>query len=165
MKPNNICVGNHDELDNLQQLKLIDFGLASPFVVKNEITGEFDHIKLASNEFQGNLAFSSKNAFDQITLSRRDDFISLVYMLTYLASGKLLFIIPQIPLEKQIGNIKRKKNKYSAEKVCRMQKCKYLLELLEMVYNLKFEETPDYNAMRWILKKNLLDINMAPNHR
>ena len=94
MKPNNICVGNHDELDNLQQLKLIDFGLASPFVVKNEITGEFDHIKLASREFQGNLAFSSKNAFDQITLSRRDDFISLVYMLTYLASGKLLFIKP-----------------------------------------------------------------------
>jgi hypothetical protein len=46
-----------------------------------------------------------------------------------------------------------------------MQKCKYLLELLEMVYSLKFEETPDYNAMRWILKKNLLDKNMAPNHR
>ena len=43
---------------------------------------------------------------NEITLSRRDDLISLVYMLTYLSSGKLPFIKHHIPLIDQVPRIK-----------------------------------------------------------
>jgi len=39
----------------------------------------------------------------------------------------------------------------------------YLVDFTEKVYALKFEEKPDYNVLRWCLKKNLLDKNYAPN--
>ena len=41
--------------------------------------------------FNGNLAFCSKNAMNFSVTSRRDDLISLTYMLLYMHQGKLLF--------------------------------------------------------------------------
>jgi hypothetical protein len=99
------------------------------------------------------------------TLSRRDDLISLGYMLTYLASGKLPFIKHNIPLIDQVPRIKAKKNQYDAKKICKQQKCMYLVDFTEKIYDLKFEEEPDYNALRWCLKKNILDKDHAPNRQ
>jgi casein kinase I homolog HRR25 len=98
LKPDNICVGIYRDSNSLHILKLIDFGLALPYLQLNEITGVKEHVKCVQKNFQGNLAFSSKNAFNETTLSRRDDLISLVYMLTYLSSGKLPFIRHEVPL-------------------------------------------------------------------
>ena len=42
--------------------------------------------------FKGNAIFSSKNAFARITLSRRDDIISIVYLLVYLIDTELTWI-------------------------------------------------------------------------
>lgn len=36
--------------------------------------------------------FASENAFRQIALSRRDDLISLTYILTHFLNGKLLWL-------------------------------------------------------------------------
>lgn len=47
---------------NLHELKLIDFGLSSPYLVKNE-DGDMVHIKKGYKQFQGNIAFSSYNSF------------------------------------------------------------------------------------------------------
>jgi len=63
------------------------------------------HIKREYKQFQGNLAFSSYNAFNEITLSRRDDMISLIYLLLYLSSGKLPFAKHNVPLVNQISRI------------------------------------------------------------
>ena len=96
LKPENICVGDHvknykdvHEL-NLHQIKLIDFGLSSPYLVEND-DGEKEHIKSGYKQFQGNIAFSSYNSFLRKQVSRRDDFISLIYLVYYLFTGKVLF--------------------------------------------------------------------------
>ena len=44
--------------------------------------GQFD----PTNLFKGSYMFQSKNAFEGHTLSRRDDIISLIYLLIYLES-------------------------------------------------------------------------------
>lgn len=106
LKPDNICIGEYDNPQSLNKLKLIDFGLATSYLKLNAATQEMEHLKCERRQFQGNLAFSSKNAFMEMTLSRRDDLISLVYMLTYLASGKLPFIKHNIPLIDQVPRIK-----------------------------------------------------------
>ena len=121
------------------------------------------HIKKVYKSFQGNLAFSSKNAFNQISLSRRDDLISLVYLLMYLATGKLPFVKHDLPLMEQINRIKRKKNKYSPQKFCTALKCAYFTEFAKEIYALGFEDEPDYSHLRFILQKNLMDKNDYPN--
>ena len=42
--------------------------------------------------FKGNLVFGSKNAFKGQTLSRRDDLISLAYLILYFVDGDLNFM-------------------------------------------------------------------------
>ena len=72
----------------LHKLKLIDFGLCTKFRHSNG-----DHYKKKQlNRFKGNLIFSSKNAFKGHILSRRDDLISLAYLMIYLVDGDLEFM-------------------------------------------------------------------------
>jgi len=89
LKPDNILVGTDTEGDPLKNLKLIDFGLSTPYLKKIKDIDKLSdqHIKCLKTNFKGNLAFSSFNAFNEISLSRRDDLISLIYVLIYLTSG------------------------------------------------------------------------------
>jgi hypothetical protein len=89
---------------------LIDYGLAHTYMIKKEPEAEnmCNHVKLPDclldkkdwvhipnkecppgyapiSYFKGNLFFSSKNAFTGNTLSRRDDLISVIYLLVFLA--------------------------------------------------------------------------------
>ena len=94
LKLDNILIGTGNENDPLKNLKLVDFGLSTPYFkgIKNTDKLSDIHIKCGYCRFKGNLDFSSYNAFNEINLSRRDDLISLVYILIYLTSGKSLFI-------------------------------------------------------------------------
>jgi serine/threonine protein kinase len=62
-------------------LHLVDFGFATKFIDKS--TGL--HIKEAEVEtFRGNMIFGSLNQLNFMTTSRRDDLISLCYMVIYM---------------------------------------------------------------------------------
>jgi hypothetical protein len=67
---------------------MIDFGLAKKYVGENGKHNE----KQKEKQFQGNMIFASKNAFNLHTLSRRDDLHSLCYLLLYLIDGDLVFL-------------------------------------------------------------------------
>jgi len=55
--------------------------------------------------FKGNIIFSSKHAFEQISLSRRDDIISLLYFLIFCVKSDLTWIDNSRPLSVQIEKI------------------------------------------------------------
>lgn len=83
VKPENVCVGAGNA-EALRHLYLIDYGLAHKW--RHGRTGK--HMRLhADNETLGSARFSSPNAHIGLTLSRRDDMISLAYMLVYFANG------------------------------------------------------------------------------
>ena len=150
----------------LKEIKLIDFGLASPYlksIINKDGEEEEVHIPKEKKKFQGNFAFSSKNAFREISLSRRDDLISLAYLLCYFYTGKFPFVKHDLPLLEQINLIKKKKNKYKPKKFCSKYKCEFLLEYTEAVYKLKFDEEPDYKYLKFIFQKNLMDNNTVPD--
>ena len=92
LKLENIMVGDRfNSPSSLHQIKLIDFGLATKFIDKNG-----DHIpQKEENTFVGNLAFCSKYAMAMKTRSRRDDLISLCYLLIYVFKGRL-DVLPDI---------------------------------------------------------------------
>ena len=61
----------------MNKIFLIDFGISKKYLDDNGNHIEFNPYV----PFIGNLIFSSKHAFKEVSLSRRDDIISLVYML------------------------------------------------------------------------------------
>ena len=64
-----------------QNVNLIDFGLATPYLKDDGKT----HVKKTLvNNFQGNIVFSSINQLKFYRTSRRDDIISIFYILVYL---------------------------------------------------------------------------------
>ena len=92
LKLNNIVVGDAEELPNqtksLHKIRVIDFGLAQRY---HDADG--NHIPMKKQgTFKGNIIFASKNAFNLLTQSRRDDLISLCYLLLYIIDGDLPFL-------------------------------------------------------------------------
>ena len=88
-------------MEIISQLKLIDFGLAQKFADVNPITGEMEHIQDGGKTsfFVGSLAFGSPHAHRLARLSRRDDFFSLLYMLSYLLNAQMLFVDPRYTID------------------------------------------------------------------
>lgn len=92
MKLDNILVGECRDEANYKytqhRIRIIDFGL-----VKSFLDEEGNHIsKKRERYFKGNMIFASKNAFNLFTQSRRDDLMSLCYLLIYLIDGDLVFL-------------------------------------------------------------------------
>lgn len=83
---------------------LIDFGISQQYINPND--GE--HNKIKKESFNGNLIFCSKNMFYEIcklcffislAQSRRDDIISLGYLLIFMFNGQVPWIkSKEIPL-------------------------------------------------------------------
>lgn len=100
---------------------MIDFGLATQYL-KEDVNLNGDIIKVhvikQKQNFRGNIAFSSKNAFKQKTLSRRDDLISLVYLMLFLITGKYPFLEMGLPLDEQIAMVKQKKKEIKPKEFC-----------------------------------------------
>lgn len=126
LKPDNVLIGyastekpikNQDQkrpLDkyNIKKISLIDFGLVSKY-----LDGNGNHIKKEiPDKFKGSLVYASKNAFKEKMLSRRDDLISLVYILIYMLDRD------RLPYVSKMGN---KELKYQDKmKIVRKDKMK-----------------------------------------
>lgn len=85
IKPENIMMKTLP--DGTTQAYLIDFGMASKYY-----DSEYNHIseEYTNKDFRGNLLFSSLRQMKFLKTSRKDDTISLFYMIIYLLNGKKL---------------------------------------------------------------------------
>ena len=69
------------DIFSTNNINIIDFGFATPFLKEDGTT----HVKKSMVDyFRGNLIFSSMNQLKFHTTSRRDDLISVFYILVYL---------------------------------------------------------------------------------
>lgn len=152
LKLDNILVGDKND-ENLHQIRMIDFGLTTPYLDANG-----DHIKEEQGDFIGNLAFSSKNAMNYKTLSRRDDLISLTYLLLYIYQGRLEILNFQNDEnpENQFQAIRLAKNQATPDELCKSKKAKVLLEFVEEIHSLAFNETPNYKKLKFMMVKCML---------
>jgi len=144
IKPGNFLIEYSSE-----KLKLIDFGLSKQYIDKNGL-----HKPNKNHEsITGTLRYVSINIHNGEEPSRRDDIISMVYILFYMYLGKLPWQGLKIDnlKEKELEILKMKK-----EFLTTMRKKKEvplkLLELGEYVYNLTYEEEPDYDYIAFLLK-------------
>ena len=153
IKPENFLLG----IDDPNVIYIIDFGLFKKY--RSSKTGKHILPKI-STKFNGNFKFSSSNAIKGKESSRRDDIISLGYMLIYL-------IKKELPWDYTF-----KENKIISSKYLELIHLKdtnacgtlfnglpyELKEFLLYAENLKFEEGPNYSYLRSILNK-IIDNN------
>lgn len=93
---------------------MIDFGLSQHFINKCN-----EHIKdNKPSNFKGSLLFASKNAHQYVKTSRRDDLISLVYLLIYLLDKNRLVFSEYCDDARNIKLIGKMKSKLDAKDLC-----------------------------------------------
>lgn len=89
--------------------------------------------------FQGNLIFSSKNAFRQVTLSRRDDLISFIYLMIFCVDSRLQWIDLTQPIADQYNEIAKFKILTKPRELCQKMSLQFLYPLCKYIYSLSFE--------------------------
>lgn len=113
-------VGDAQDLANsehtMHKIRLIDYGLCTKYVDHNG-----QHIEQKKEQkFLGNTTFASINSLNLVSLGRRDDLISLCYILLYIIDGNIIFldVDPNLTDIKKFKRIRRMKNRVTPEILC-----------------------------------------------
>ena len=106
-----------------------------------------DHVQLT-----GTMRYISTHVHEGIQPSRRDDLISIVYILLYLIKGKLPWQgVKSSSKDDKVRAIYDIKKSTSHDELCKNVSHK-IKEMLEYVYSLDYAETPNYDYMNFLLK-------------
>jgi serine/threonine protein kinase len=123
------------------KIYLIDFGMCKRY--------KKDGIHMKCNKLTniiGSLNFVSLNVHNGIEPSRRDDIESIIYVLLFLLYGTLDWYE-----EKSISNVILYKSKLTKEEIIP----NIIKQMLFYVYQLKFEDKPNYNYLYNMLQNSL----------
>ena len=160
LKPANIVIGQAcSSQDQTKRVRIIDFGICSMYVKPNGTEySEFDQFN-----FKGTLLFSSVHTMEKQHLSKRDDLISLVYL--------LLYLFKELPIPcRQVGTLKEDfdhilqiKKQLSIDDLCQGRRARTLKPFVEEVFSYKYNEKPYYNKLRHLLTSQLLDLEVLPS--
>ncbi|KAH9837529.1 kinase-like domain-containing protein [Rhodofomes roseus] len=148
LKPQNLLIGS---LDHKHLVHLIDFGMAQRFA--DLITGK--HLRYHDGfDMLGTACYASINAHRGVTQTRRDDLISLSYILMYFLRGSL-------PWSEHTASSKPGANARLAKakaKVPRLYKDlpSELTTVVDYAARLAFDETPDYDYIRNMFELGLI---------
>ena len=142
IKPANVAIGYEEKS---KYIYLLDFGLSKKYR-SSKTKKHFRFVQ--SNKLIGNARYSSINALDGGTQSRRDDLEGLGYLLLFLLLGRLPW---QGHLshskEDKYYKIKKIKKSTKPEDLCQGLP-KQFEEYLTYTRSLKYESDPDYDYLR-----------------
>lgn len=147
VKPDNFIFGIKDP--NL--LYIIDFGLSKQYIGSN---GE--HVTNSQNQRMiGTPRYASLHVHNKQRYSRRDDLISLGYMLVYFIKGVLPWQgIATNTIDDKLYQIQRLKSETNIDDLCDCVPIELTL-YLHYCYNLEFQETPKYDVLKKLFLKLL----------
>lgn len=147
LKPDNMLIGKGHHQN---QIFLIDFGLAKKY--RNNNNGIHIPFK-EGGKLVGTARYASVNSHLGYALSRRDDLISLGYILIYFAKGKLPWQkVRGKNKEEKYNNISKLKKGLGSQAICSGLAKEFEL-YLDYCHNLEFDQRPDYSYLRNILAK------------
>ena len=158
IKPDNFIMG----LDNNSwKVYLIDFGLSK----KYRSSRTLKHIKFAEHrKLIGTARYASINALAECEQGRRDDMEALGYVLMYFLKGNLPWQGLKINRRDDgYRKIYEKKKETTAEELCKGFP-KEFCEFVNYTRNLEFEEEPNYDYLRNLLKKVMKDNNFENDY-
>lgn len=83
-------------------------------------------------------------------MSRRDDFISLIYLIYYLATGKLLFADYAKGSRDQIMNMKEMKIKSLPKDFLKSGEVTSFIGVADYIFSIPFEAEPNYSKIKFM---------------
>jgi casein kinase I family protein HRR25 len=155
IKPENFLIGKKDKLSTVY---LCDFGLSKRF--RDQKTG--NHIPYKNNKhFAGTPSFASVYTHLGCEQSRRDDLESLAYILIYLGTGTLPWGgLKSKGKDEKYSKILSKKMNVTKEELLNGLPEEFM-DFLQNVRDLQFEEKPDYEYLKGLLRKmNTSDVSL-----
>ena len=158
IKPENFMISRSQIQDNqtdqvIKKVNIIDFGLSRIYIK------DYAHIPNKPNaSIVGTMRYISTHIHEGNVYSRRDDIISILYVIIYLLKGKL----PWCGLKVNPGDKRTKAELvYDVKKrthICQL--CEGLPSIFERMltyaYKIEFEEKPDYIYLKRLCKQELL---------
>lgn len=146
LKPDNMLIGRGHHQN---QVFLIDYGLSKKFR-----SNEGEHIVFKEGgKLVGTARYASVNSHLGYTLSRRDDLISLCYILIYFAKGKLPWQkIRGDTKEEKYDNIRKLKQGLGSSTICSGLPREFQ-QILDYCHSLRFEQRPDYNHVKTLIRQ------------
>ena len=151
IKPENLVMGAGVKDENT--LYLIDFGLAVPYL---DSTGK--HVPFSKNSnVAGTLYYLSVFGHLGIQASRRDDLISLGYVLIHLLKGGLPWVNFPGDMHEKIKKIFHMKSTMGHEKLCEGLPGEFV-EYFKYVTTLPFFQKPNYEYLEGLFKRMLDDL-------
>ena len=154
IKPENFLMG----IDDPNVIYIIDFGLCKKY--RSSKTGKHILPKI-TGKFNGNLKFSSPYVIKGKESSRRDDLISLGYMLIFLFKKELPWdncISKKFKMSKYFEMIYLKDTNGCGKLFKNIPD--ELANFIKYSKSLKFEQEPDYSYLRSLLNKVLFTNNI-----
>ena len=155
IKPENFLIGIKDP----NVIYIIDFGLCKKY--RSSKTGKHILPKL-TGKFSGNIKFSSPNVLKGKESSRRDDLISIGYLLIYLFKKELPWDYSSNENSNCLNyyEILYLKDTNANGKLFRNIPPE-LVEYINYTRNLKFEQDPDYPYLRSLFNKIIFNLNIS----
>lgn len=130
--------------ENPSSIYLIDLGLAVPF--RDLLTQQ--HLPYNNEHpLNGTALYASTNRHQSIAHSRRDDLISLAYMLLHLARGSLPWQVVRGSTEKRNDTMARVKAQTKVSQLCQGLPQDFSV-FVEYVLKLDYDERPKYLYIR-----------------
>eukprot|EP00440_Ansanella_granifera_P045874 gb/GFBE01049691.1/.p1 GENE.gb/GFBE01049691.1/~~gb/GFBE01049691.1/.p1 ORF type:complete len:346 (+),score=33.33 gb/GFBE01049691.1/:1-1038(+) len=151
VKPANILMGGASDP---YLLHLVDFGLAKRYIEKRSE----QHIRLRTKKaFTGTATFASARTHLGLEQSRRDDLEAVGFILVYFLRGRL----PWQDLQTDTGSTREEKITEMKSRLSPHDLCEGLPEeltvFLEYCKALGFQDKPDYNLLRCLLRGRLIN--------
>ena len=142
LKPDNMLIGRSHHHN---QIFLIDYGLAKRYRSSHSCT----HIPFKEGgKLVGTARYASINSHLGYSLSRRDDLISIGYILIYFAKGKLPWQkVRGKDKEEKYTNIRKLKQGLGSSTICSGLP-KEFQTYLDYCQNLEFDQIPNYAYLR-----------------
>jgi len=148
IKPDNFLVGRGSKMNTIYA---IDFGLSKKY--KDSKTGL--HIPYRDGkDLTGTARYVSINTHLGVEQSRRDDIESLGYMMIYFLKGHLPWqgMIDNDHPKKKYDRIKKIKIETKLTDLC-ANLPKECIKFIQYARDMKFEDKPNYNYLRGLLRK------------
>jgi len=154
IKPENCLIG----IDDPNVIYIIDFGLCKKY--RSTKTGKHILPKI-TGKLNGNFKYSSPNVIKGKEASRRDDLISLGYMLIYLFKGKLPWdhIFKNLNAQSYFELVFLKDTNGYGRLFTNLPS--EMVEYIKYTRNLKFEQEPNYSYLRSLFHKIIAGLNLG----
>ena len=122
--------------------------------------------KRLNGTFTGNMLLSSYSKMCFKPVTRKDDLITLGYMMLFLIDEcpfNLIYFDECVSNRVKLKELKKMKKRMTAEDYCPNVRSKMLYHYFKDVLNLRFDEEPYYDKLKFHLISSLMNLGKVPH--